>query len=115
MFFFFFFKQKTAYEIKECDWSSDVCSSDLALLEKPTKSLLDKIKISLKELWGIETQIFIKEVVENLALKILIKQKNNVVPENIFSTVSLFFEIDNPQINQEITENILIKVGAFDG
>src|ERR1051326_7567056 len=24
----FFFKQKTAYEIKECDWSSDVCSSD---------------------------------------------------------------------------------------
>ena len=29
---FFFFKQKTAYEIKECDWSSDVCSSDLFLL-----------------------------------------------------------------------------------
>ena len=28
---FFFFKQKTAYEIKECDWSSDVCSSDLWL------------------------------------------------------------------------------------
>ena len=27
----FFFKQKTAYEIKECDWSSDVCSSDLIL------------------------------------------------------------------------------------
>src|SRR6478736_8928648 len=25
----FFFKQKTAYEI-DCDWSSDVCSSDLA-------------------------------------------------------------------------------------
>ena len=28
---FFFFKQKTAYEIKECDWSSDVCSSDLVI------------------------------------------------------------------------------------
>ena len=28
---FFFFKQKTAYEIKECDWSSDVCSSDLGI------------------------------------------------------------------------------------
>src|SRR6056300_982199 len=26
---FFFFKQKTAYESSECDWSSDVCSSDL--------------------------------------------------------------------------------------
>eukprot|EP01046_Picozoa_sp_COSAG06_P099930 COSAG06_NODE_46048_length_350_cov_0.589641_1_plen_71_part_10 len=23
-----FFKQKTAYAISECDWSSDVCSSD---------------------------------------------------------------------------------------
>src|SRR6186997_3473220 len=27
--FFFFFKQKTAYEITTGDWSSDVCSSDL--------------------------------------------------------------------------------------
>src|SRR5881397_85273 len=26
---FFFFKQKTAYEMAQCDWSSDVCSSDL--------------------------------------------------------------------------------------
>src|SRR3546814_1471704 len=30
--FFFFFKQKTAYEMRISDWSSDVCSSDLALL-----------------------------------------------------------------------------------
>ena len=27
--YLFFFKQKTAYEIRNCDWSSDVCSSDL--------------------------------------------------------------------------------------
>src|SRR3546814_1913156 len=27
--FFFFFKQKTAYEMRMSDWSSDVCSSDL--------------------------------------------------------------------------------------
>ena len=27
---FFFFKQKTAYEIRTRDWSSDVCSSDLS-------------------------------------------------------------------------------------
>src|SRR3546814_9557462 len=29
--FFFFFKQKTAYEVRISDWSSDVCSSDLRL------------------------------------------------------------------------------------
>src|SRR3546814_11335626 len=28
---FFFFKQKTAYEMRISDWSSDVCSSDLAM------------------------------------------------------------------------------------
>src|SRR3546814_6880313 len=30
LFCFFFFKQKTAYEMRISDWSSDVCSSDLA-------------------------------------------------------------------------------------
>src|SRR3546814_7840974 len=29
VFLFFFFKQKTAYEMRISDWSSDVCSSDL--------------------------------------------------------------------------------------
>src|SRR3546814_1569114 len=28
--YFFFFKQKTAYEMRISDWSSDVCSSDLS-------------------------------------------------------------------------------------
>ena len=28
-------KQKTAYEISECDWSSDVCSSDLPFRFQP--------------------------------------------------------------------------------
>src|SRR3546814_9414874 len=32
---FFFFKQKTAYEMRISDWSSDVCSSDLRLVDRP--------------------------------------------------------------------------------
>src|SRR3546814_6009223 len=32
-FFFFFFKQKPAYEMRISDWSSDVCSSDLDILD----------------------------------------------------------------------------------
>src|SRR3546814_10606161 len=31
---FFFVKQKTAYEMRISDWSSDVCSSDLAAVKK---------------------------------------------------------------------------------
>src|SRR3546814_4515923 len=36
-FVFFFFKQKTAYEMRISDWSSDVCSSDL--LDAPLRHL----------------------------------------------------------------------------
>src|SRR3546814_9923036 len=34
---FFFFKQKTAYEMRISDWSSDVCSSDLVNAYGPTE------------------------------------------------------------------------------
>src|SRR3546814_18318104 len=45
---FFFFKQKTAYEMRISDWSSDVCSSDLdPKVVKDTKDLGPQIKI-----WG---------------------------------------------------------------
>src|SRR3546814_14842047 len=37
--FCFFFKQKTAYEMRISDWSSDVCSSDLG--GKPKLSMLE--------------------------------------------------------------------------
>src|SRR3546814_3429653 len=33
LFCFFFFKQKTAYEMRISDWSSDVCSSDLSRIQ----------------------------------------------------------------------------------
>src|SRR3546814_3460770 len=36
IFCFFFFKQKTAYEMRISDWSSDVCSSDLLRVEPGT-------------------------------------------------------------------------------
>src|ERR1043165_628163 len=35
LFIFFFFKQRTAYEIRPRDWSSDVCSSDLSHITRP--------------------------------------------------------------------------------
>src|SRR3546814_7996064 len=47
IFCFFFFKQKTAYEMRISDWSSDVCSSDLIRdtfardgLDQPTLSVM---------------------------------------------------------------------------
>src|SRR3546814_4853627 len=40
--FFFFFKQKTAYEMRISDWSSDVCSSDLIPSGQPSIDLADR-------------------------------------------------------------------------
>src|SRR3546814_3618700 len=39
---FFFFKQKTAYEVRISDWSSDVCSSDLE----------DRVEVEVVEMLG---------------------------------------------------------------
>src|SRR3546814_16873377 len=38
VFLFFLFKQKTAYELRISDWSSDVCSSDLPNQAQPTRN-----------------------------------------------------------------------------
>src|SRR3546814_9766732 len=48
LFFFFFFKQKTAYEMRISDWSSDVCSSDL--LPAVATALQNSAATTVKEL-----------------------------------------------------------------
>src|SRR3546814_19694822 len=43
-FFFFCFKQKTAYEMRISDWSSDVCSSDLSYGVSSIEELLEALE-----------------------------------------------------------------------
>src|SRR3546814_3114914 len=45
--FVFFFKQKTAYEMRISDWSSDVCSSDLLFLAIAERSANSEIVASI--------------------------------------------------------------------
>src|SRR3546814_8677498 len=47
--FFFFFKQKTAYEMRISDWSSDVCSSDLADWRSPA--------VTDADLWALKRRM----------------------------------------------------------
>src|SRR3546814_15144877 len=44
---FLFFKQKTAYELRISDWSSDVCSSDLYGTANSNQSLLEAMGLQL--------------------------------------------------------------------
>src|SRR3546814_11382149 len=49
LFCVFFFKQKTAYEMRISDWSSDVCSSDLQPAPAAEMQLLDQPLIDLRQ------------------------------------------------------------------
>src|SRR3546814_6759481 len=71
MMFVFFFKQKTAYEMRISDWSSDVCSSDLDALaaaqlraplyeDKVVDFLFDKAEISEREVTREEIEAAIE-------------------------------------------------------
>src|SRR3546814_15646237 len=48
MCYFFFFKQKTAYEMRISDWSSDVCSSDLEHV------VVDQLVVAQRLAGGVE-------------------------------------------------------------
>src|SRR3546814_3410410 len=53
---FFFFKQKTAYEMRISDWSSDVCSSDLQCDEHGVACGVAEIIIDRLEIVGVDEQ-----------------------------------------------------------
>src|SRR3546814_6056872 len=59
LFLFFFFKQKTAYEMRISDWSSDVCSSDLILpylKHGMVELLLEDVQPDDEPIWAVYPQ-----------------------------------------------------------
>src|SRR3546814_11377973 len=56
---FFFFKQKTAYEMRISDWSSDVCSSDLVSTSFSLRRSISKRRaiIFCKQLVDLDDQV----------------------------------------------------------
>src|SRR3546814_10297051 len=52
-FFFCFFKQKSAYEMRISDWSSDVCSSDLGSGVAMTSTVLTVRKTLMGAIWRL--------------------------------------------------------------
>src|SRR3546814_11909686 len=64
---FFFFKQKTAYEMRISDWSSDVCSSDLVFTEIG-ESYYSHITTGMIELASATAQVLHKDNVRYLRL-----------------------------------------------
>src|SRR3546814_6480061 len=67
---FFFFKQKTAYEMRISDWSSDVCSSDLSRYCFPLHGsgflLANLLATALLTLTGRNTSILSKGIINQV-------------------------------------------------
>src|SRR3546814_6800495 len=61
VFWFFFFKQKTAYEMRISDWSSDVCSSDLEGGELKDADYRTRVTMTFKGLDDGRTLVEIAE------------------------------------------------------
>src|SRR3546814_17767351 len=68
LFLFFFFKQKTAYEMRISDWSSDVCSSDLGFYGILVISRRDRPHESDKSRYAASRRhfpvVFVKDIAE---------------------------------------------------
>src|SRR3546814_1272552 len=63
--FFFFFKQKTAYEMRISDWSSDVCSSDLTSLRVPSGISGTVIDVQVFTREGIERDKRAQQIIDD--------------------------------------------------
>src|SRR3546814_7827108 len=90
--FCFFFKQKTAYEMRISDWSSDVCSSDLILHHRiarnywlhvrlrhypafarsigPAPDIRDQVKLAIQLVWPLARSVYLLNGVDRKSTRL---------------------------------------------
>src|SRR3546814_3871281 len=68
-FYFFFFKQKTAYEMRISDWSSDVCSSDLDAIPALAWAAVLRVDVALEQAHVLGLQLGGLHVVAGVPLQ----------------------------------------------
>src|SRR3546814_2310091 len=86
--FCFFFKQKTAYEMRISDWSSDVCSSDLVWQRLRGWRALAQVNNTAVGLWYIGAALLFMVLAGILALIMraqLAVPGNNLVDHDLYN------------------------------
>src|SRR3546814_6818757 len=76
--FFFFFKQKTAYEMRISDWSSDVCSSDLR--EVPDPAGAGKREIAAPETCEMQRRLGVEQSRPDRKFPPVVEQRQRDAP-----------------------------------
>src|SRR3546814_7601097 len=91
----FFFKQKTAYEMRISDWSSDVCSSDLnTVLALARDGTLDKFGVKLigadaEAIDNAEDRLKFRDSMDRIGLESARDRKSVVVGQSVTVRVDL--------------------------
>src|SRR3546814_1120166 len=95
--FFFFLKQKTAYEMRISDWSSDVCSSDLQRIIKQIGKRDKTVAQTIEEEMFIFDNLIemddknlgaLLRTIENDVLVVALKGCNELLKSKIFGCMS---------------------------
>src|SRR3546814_4534705 len=90
---FFFFKQKTAYEMRISDWSSDVCSSDLSNTNlqqeerKISQTVAASKNVPSRKKNIVTYRIEGDEVLTNLTTPFLIQGYVRIIMEPVTNTI----------------------------
>src|SRR3546814_11544088 len=87
----FFFKQKTAYEMRISDWSSDVCSSDLGQVNEViifdialTPDQMDRVESYLSIKYGTTYASGASDYVNSASAIVWNASDNSIYNQNIF-------------------------------
>src|SRR3546814_6281168 len=91
---FFFFKQKTAYEMRISDWSSDVCSSNL--MTNPHKDALFVLVNSLSKSEKRQFKLYVGRLGVNTDAKFLA----------LFNLLDKFKEIGRASCRERVCQSV---------
>src|SRR3546814_8640962 len=93
----FFFKQKTAYEMRISDWSSDVCSSDLVEAKDAKKDALDTYDKTILGAYEADINRFLTSFGASFRLAQCGKNYVGKVPQ---STYCLRFDVSDVDVTK---------------
>eukprot|EP01086_Lenisia_limosa_P014603 TRINITY_DN4550_c0_g1_i1.p1 TRINITY_DN4550_c0_g1~~TRINITY_DN4550_c0_g1_i1.p1 ORF type:complete len:377 (-),score=63.92 TRINITY_DN4550_c0_g1_i1:54-1184(-) len=107
---FFFFKQKTAYEIKECDWSSDVCSP---ICKEDLNEELRFIATTFRKDWkNVKKEcIEIQQVSGGITNRLFRLDVNNPDPQTVL--IRIFGEKTEILINRALEQKYFHRLSDY--
>src|SRR3546814_1419707 len=100
---FFFFKQKTAYEMRISDWSSDVCSSDLDILAVNEYRCFRRVRC---QRYGVEYRVTVRVNVEERRTDDKLIERGGTVTFDLPSRDTRFREIGRASCRERVCQYV---------